>query len=123
MEGKFSVDTTAKAGSLEVTLHTASVATGDSERGQRARTRDEHLRTPDFFNSTEFPTMTYRSTAVMFDGDAPKTIEGNLTLLGVTKPVVLDVQRWKCGPEPRTKGSATCAGPSRRARSSVPNSA
>ena len=54
--------------------------------------------------------MTYRSTAVRFDGDAPKTIEGNLTLLGVTKPVVLEVQRWKCGPDPRTKGQRYMCG-------------
>jgi polyisoprenoid-binding protein YceI len=48
--------------------------------------------------------MTFRSTAVKFAGDDPDTIEGNLTLLGVTKPVALKVERWKCGPDPRTQG-------------------
>jgi polyisoprenoid-binding protein YceI len=102
--GKFSIDRGGKTGALEVVIQTASVSTGDTEREGRPRTRDEHLRTPDFFNAAEFPTMTYRSTAVKFAGDNPDVIEGNLTLLGVTKPVALKVERWRCGPDPRTQG-------------------
>jgi polyisoprenoid-binding protein YceI len=102
--GKFSVDRAAKAGALEVVIQTASVSTGDIERDGRPRTRDEHLRTPDFFNSAEFPTMTYRSTAIKFAGDNPDLIEGNLTLLGVTRPVSLKIEKWRCGPDPRTQG-------------------
>jgi polyisoprenoid-binding protein YceI len=102
--GKFSIDRTAKAGEMEVVIQTASVTTGDNDRDGRPRTRDEHLRAPDFFNVAEFPTMTFRSTAVRFAGDSPDSIEGNLTLLGVTKPIVLKVERWKCGPDPRTQG-------------------
>lgn len=102
--GKFSIDRAAKTGSLEVAIPTATVNTGDPDREGRPRTRDEHLRTPDFFNSAEFPTMTFRSTAVKFGGDNPETVEGNLTLLGVTKPMALKVERWKCGPDPRTQG-------------------
>lgn len=102
--GKFSIDRGAKAGSLEVVIQTASVSTGDTDRDGRPRTRDEHLRTPDFFNVAEFPTMTFRSTAVKFAGDNPDVIEGNLTLLGATKPVALKVNRWRCGPDPRTQG-------------------
>jgi polyisoprenoid-binding protein YceI len=41
---------------------------------------------------------------VRFAGDNPDTIEGNLTLLGVTKPVTLRIERWRCGPDPRTQG-------------------
>jgi polyisoprenoid-binding protein YceI len=102
--GKFSIDRAAKTGALEVVIQTASVNTGDNDRDSRPRTRDEHLRTADFFNVAEFPTMTFRSTAVKFAGDNPDTIEGNLTLLGISKPVVLKVERWKCGPDPRTQG-------------------
>ena len=102
--GKFSIDRAAKSGTLEVVIQTASVSTGDTDRDGRPRTRDEHLRTPDFFNVAEFPTMTFRSTAVKFAGDNPEVIEGNLTLLGVTKPVALKVNRWRCGPDPRTQG-------------------
>jgi polyisoprenoid-binding protein YceI len=102
--GKFSIDRAAKGGTLEVVIPTATVNTGDPEREGRPRTRDEHLRTPDFFNSAEFPTMTYRSTGVKFSGDNPDMIEGTLTLLGVTRPVALKVERWRCGPDPRTQG-------------------
>ncbi|MGH8682385.1 MAG: YceI family protein [Burkholderiales bacterium] len=102
--GKFTIDRAAKTGTLELVIQTASVSTGDPERDGRPRTRDEHLRSPDFFNVAEFPTMTYRATGVKFRGDDPDVIEGNLTLLGVTKPVQIKIERWKCGPDPRTQG-------------------
>jgi polyisoprenoid-binding protein YceI len=102
--GKFTIDRAAKTGTLEIVIQTVTVSTGDSERDGRPRTRDEHLRNPDFFNSAEFPTMTFRSTAVKFKGDDPEVVEGNLTLLGVTRPVALKIERWKCGPDPRTQG-------------------
>lgn len=102
--GKFTIDRAAKTGTLEVSIPTATVNTGDIERDGRPRTRDEHLRTADFFNSAEFPVMTFKSTAVKFAGDDPDVVEGNLTLLGVTKPVSLKLERWRCGPDPRTKG-------------------
>jgi polyisoprenoid-binding protein YceI len=102
--GKFSIDRAAKTGMLEVVIQTASLSTGDTERDSRPRTRDEHLRNPDFFNVQEFPTMTFRASSIKFKGDDPEIIEGNLTLLGVTKPVALKVERWRCGPDPRTQG-------------------
>lgn len=102
--GKFTIDRAAKTGTLEIVIQTASLSTGDPDREGRARTRDEHLRTPDFFNAAEFPTLTFRSTGIKFKGDDPEVIEGNLTLLGVTKPVALRIERWKCGPDPRTQG-------------------
>lgn len=108
--GKFNIDRTAKTGALEIVIQAASVTTGDNEREGRPRTRDEHLRTADFFNVAEFPTLTYRSTAVKFAGDNLDVIEGNLTLLGVTKPVALKLERWKCGPDPRTQGKRFMCG-------------
>jgi len=102
--GNFSIDRAAKTGTLEIVIQTATLSTGDTDRGVRRRTRDEHLRSPDFFNVAEFPTMTYRATNVRFAGDGPDVIEGELTLLGVTKPVSLKVERWRCGPDPRTAG-------------------
>lgn len=109
--GKFTIDRAAKTAALEIVVQTASVTTGDNERDGRPRTRDEHLRTPDFFNIVEFPTMTYRSTVVKFSGDNPDSIEGNLTLLGVSKPVALKIERWKCGPDMvRTQGKRFMCG-------------
>ena len=99
---KFTLDRAAKAGSVDVTVETASVDSGDSEKGSRPRSRDEHLRSADFFNAAEFPRMTYKSTGVVFTGDNPTMVEGNLTLLGVTKPVTLTLERFKCNPASAT---------------------
>ncbi|MBI5276941.1 MAG: polyisoprenoid-binding protein [Burkholderiales bacterium] len=103
MSGKVVLDTAAKNGSLEVKIQTASVSTGDDKRAAGGRSRDEHLRTPDFFNSAEFPEMTYKSTKFNFAGEKLESVEGNLTLLGVTKPVKLTVTSFNCGPHPFNK--------------------
>ena len=101
--GKFMLDHAAKKASLEISVETASVDTGDSVRGSRPRARDEHLRTADFFNVQEFPQMTFKSTNVKFAGDNPSEIDGQLTLLGVSKPLVLKVDRWICKDNPNNK--------------------
>ncbi|HYN11688.1 MAG TPA: YceI family protein, partial [Burkholderiales bacterium] len=56
--GKFTLDAAARSGSVDLAVETASLTTGDNERGSRPRARDEHLRTADFFNVQEFPRMT-----------------------------------------------------------------
>ena len=96
--GTFTIDRAAKTGSLDATVDTASVDTNENDKGSRARSRDEHLRSADFFNAAEFPKMTFKSTKVNFSGDNPSSVEGNLTLLGVTKPETLTIQRFKCNP-------------------------
>ena len=98
--GKFTIDRAAKTGSAELTIETASVTTGDNVRGNRPRSRDEHLRQADFFNATEFPAITFKSTKVNFGAELPASVEGNLTLSGVTKPVTLTFERFKCGKNP-----------------------
>lgn len=103
MTGKVVLDQTAKTGTLEVKIPTSTVSTGDGKRADGTRSRDDHLRAADFFNSTEFPEMTYKSTKFNFNGDALESIDGNLTLLGVSKPVKLTVSSFKCGPHPFTK--------------------
>lgn len=107
--GKFTIDPQGKSGTLTFSVETASLTTGDGDRGERPRSRDEHLRSPDFFNCAEFPRMTYKAADVVFNGGAPSEIRGQLTLLGVTRPVALKVDRWKCGPHPVTK-RAMCGG-------------
>lgn len=107
--GKFIIDRAAKTGSLEYVIDTTSVNTGDIDRGSRPRTRDEHLKTPDFFNVAEFPRMTYKASNVKFTGDFPSEVQGDLTMLGVTRPVTLRVDRWKCGVNPFYKREA-CGG-------------
>lgn len=72
-------DSTASA-----TIDVASINTNQAQR-------DEHLRTSDFFNVEEFPEMTFKSTGVAVDG-GDLTINGDLTLSGVTKPVTLEAE-------------------------------
>ncbi|WP_448208068.1 YceI family protein [Azospirillum sp. sgz302134] len=81
---------------VAVTVDTASVDTNHAKR-------DEHLRSPDFFNAKEFPKMTFKSTKIEKTGDKTGKLYGDLTLLGVTKPVVLDVTFNKDGVSPASK--------------------
>lgn len=103
MAGKITFDQAAKTGSLDATIASASVNTGDVKRADGSRSRDEHLRTADFFNSAEYPELVYKSTKFNFKGDDVESVEGTLTMLGVTKPVKLSVTSFKCGPHPFTK--------------------
>ncbi|MCJ0761607.1 YceI family protein [Variovorax terrae] len=111
MSGKITVDRSTRTGALEVKIDTASLTTGDAkhEAGSWAtknygpRSRDEHLRSADFFNVAEFPEATYKSSRLVFSGDNLEAIEGNLTLLGVTKPLKLSITAFKCGPHPFTR--------------------
>jgi polyisoprenoid-binding protein YceI len=103
MTGKVVFDPAAKTGALEVKIATASVGTGDAKRADGGRSRDDHLRSADFFNSNEYPDMVFKSTKFNFNGDAVESVEGNLTLLGVTKPIKLAVSGFKCGPHPFSK--------------------
>ena len=103
MSGSFSFDRAAKTGSTELKIETASITTGDSVKGTRPQSRDDHLKGGDFFNVKEFPTMTFKSTKVNFSGELPSGVEGQLTLLGVSKPVSLSFERFKCGQNPFTK--------------------
>ncbi|MEC7029178.1 MAG: YceI family protein, partial [Pseudomonadota bacterium] len=78
---------------VEVTIQTASIDM-DMEKW------DDHLKNADFFNVEEFPTMTFKSSAIEVTGEKTGKITGDLTLLGVTKPVTLDVVSHKAGEFP-----------------------
>ncbi len=98
--GKITLDTAAKSGSIDITIDTASINTGHGKR-------DDHLRSEDFFNVAKFPTMTFKSTKLKFNGDKVVGADGELTLLGVTKPVSLNVDWFVCGTHPINK-KAVC---------------
>jgi polyisoprenoid-binding protein YceI len=101
--GKFVIDRAAKTGSAELTIESASISTGDNDKGARPRARDEHLRTADFFNVAEFPRISFKSSGVKFAGDNPAEITGSLTMVGVTKPLTFKVDRWVCKDHPMSK--------------------
>ncbi|HEY3433480.1 MAG TPA: YceI family protein [Rhodocyclaceae bacterium] len=97
--GKIVLDKEAKTGSVDVTIDTKSVDTGyDVFNG--------HIQGEDFFNTEKYPTATFKSTKVNFDGDKPSTVEGNLTIKGVTKPVTLTVSSFQAMPHPMMKKDA-----------------
>ncbi|ABP81564.1 YceI family protein [Stutzerimonas stutzeri] len=82
-DGDFSFDAAKPEESkVNVTLKTASVDTNHAER-------DKHLRSDDFLNVAKHPTATFESTSVKSTGGGTADITGNLTLNGVTKPVVI----------------------------------
>ena len=97
--GKVVFDKVAKTGSVDITIDTKSVSTG-------AATFNEHIQGEDFLDTAKFPTATFKSTKVVFEGDKPAKIEGNLTLKGVTKPVTLTVTSFQTMPHPMVKKDA-----------------
>jgi polyisoprenoid-binding protein YceI len=83
VEGTITVAEVPEESSVEVRIGAASVRTGEDQR-------DTHLRSGDFFDTDTHPHWTFASTAVEQDGEQWK-VTGDLTIAGVTKPVVLDV--------------------------------
>ncbi len=97
--GKVVFDAEAKTGSVDITIDMKSVNTGfDDFNG--------HLQGEDFLDTAKFPTATFKSTKVVFEGDKPKAIEGNLTNKGGTKPVILTVTSFQSMPHPMMKKPA-----------------
>ena len=97
--GKIVFDAEAKTGSVDITIDMKSVNTGfDDFNG--------HIQGEDFLDTAKFPTATFKSTKVVFEGDKPKSIEGHLTIKGVTKPVTLTVTSFQAMPHPMLKKPA-----------------
>lgn len=90
--GKIVFDKEAKTGEVDVVIDTKSVDTGSI--------LDEHIQGEDFLDTAQYPTATFKSTQVIFKGDQPVAIKGNLTLKGVTKPVTLTVTSFRAMPHP-----------------------
>jgi polyisoprenoid-binding protein YceI len=72
------------ASKVEAVIDVASISTREPDR-------DNHLKSPDFFDVAKFPTITFKSSSVAPDGKGYK-VTGDLTLHGVTKPVILEVE-------------------------------
>lgn len=91
--GKIVIDRQAKTGSVEVTVDTTSVNTGFP-------LFNEHIQGKDFLDTATYPTATFKSTQLKFDGDKLVSADGVLTLKGISKPVTLKVTSFHCMPHP-----------------------
>ena len=97
--GSVVLDRKAKTGSVDVIIDAASVNTGYA-------VFNEHLKAADFFDTTVYPTLTFKSSKMSFKGDQPVSVAGDLTIKGVTKPVTLKITHFKCQPHPMLKVEA-----------------
>jgi polyisoprenoid-binding protein YceI len=85
VSGTITVDDEPERSHVEVAIKVASIETGDPRR-------DDHLRSPDFFDAEKYPTITFRSTKVEPMTSDSWTVTGDLIVRGVTRPVTLQVE-------------------------------
>lgn len=86
--GSVTLDAAAKSGSVEIEVSTASIDFGHDEM-------NEHARSEDWLNVAKFPNMKYKGK-LKFKGDAPVSLDGELTLKGVTRPLSLKINNFNC---------------------------
>jgi len=101
-QGKATLDFAGQKGHVEFTIQTSSL-----DMGTAAWTT--HVKSEGLFDVTKYPTMTFKSDDVVFAGGKVVAANGELTLLGVTKPVRIAVNRFACAENPMNK-KPMCAG-------------
>lgn len=94
--GTVVLDREAGTGTVNIEVDIASIDFGHDEM-------NDHARKPDLFDATAFPTATYTGTLAGFVDGKPTRVDGELTLHGVTKPVVLAIRTFKCMEHPMLK--------------------
>lgn len=97
--GTVTIDRAAHTGSVDVTIDAKSVNTGST-------LFNEHIQGEGFFDTAKYPTITYKSDRLVFEGDRLVSVQGDLTIKGVTRPVALLVTSFKCMPHPMMKKDA-----------------
>jgi polyisoprenoid-binding protein YceI len=99
--GSIVLDREAKTGTVDISIDTASVQTGLADL-------DKHLKGNDFFDVEKFPTASYKGKVTRFKDGAPVEVQGDLTLRGVTRPVTLALDSFKCMSHPMKKDTELC---------------
>jgi len=94
--GIVEIDTAARSGSVDVIVDIATIDLAHDKL-------NEHVSSPEMLDVAKYPTAEYKGKFVEFANGAPKTIAGDLTLHGVTKPVTLTIDSFKCMENPMTK--------------------
>jgi polyisoprenoid-binding protein YceI len=97
--GTITIDRAAKTGSVDVVIDAKSVDTGYP-------LFNGHIQGEDFFDTEKYSTITFKSNKFKFDGDKLASVDGNLTIKGITKPVTLTVTSFLCMPHPIAKKDA-----------------
>jgi polyisoprenoid-binding protein YceI len=94
--GTIVLDRAAKTGSVDITIDANSLDFGHEKL-------NTHAKTADMFDVAQFPTATYKSNSITFKDGVPASVKGELTLHGVTKPVTLAINKFKCIEHPMLK--------------------
>src|SRR6202051_4513829 len=91
--GTVEIDVAAKTGTVDVVIDTATVDFAHDKL-------NAHVSSPEMLDVAKYPTAEYKGKFVEFANGAPKTVSGELTLHGVTKPVTLTINSFKCFEHP-----------------------
>jgi len=97
--GTITLDRAAKTGTIDVVIDAKSVNTGYP-------LFNEHIQAEDFFDTQKYPVITFKSDRMKFDGGKLVSVDGNLTIKGITRPVTLTVTSFICMPHPMLKKDA-----------------
>jgi polyisoprenoid-binding protein YceI len=94
--GTVTLDRAARTGAVDITIDASSIDFGFPKL-------NEHAKSADIFDVQKFPTATYKSTSIQFDGDRPVMVNGELSLHGVTRTVPLHINKFACIQHPMLK--------------------
>lgn len=97
--GTIVLDRANKTGTVDITIDASTIDFGHEKM-------NAHAKGPDMFDVAKFPTATYKGKSITFNGDTPVAVNGELTLHGVTKPVTLTINKFKCIQHPMFKREA-----------------
>jgi polyisoprenoid-binding protein YceI len=94
--GTITLDKDKGTGKVDITVDVSSINFGMPKL-------DEHAKSAEIFDAAKFPTATYKGTLTKFKDGAPTEVDGQFTLHGVTKPLTLKINQFKCMMHPMTK--------------------
>lgn len=98
--GTVVLDKELQTGSVNVTMDMSTIDFGHEGL-------NDHAKEPEIFDVAQFPTATYTGQLTNFNDNSPTTVEGELTLHGVTRPVTLTINKFLCKPHPM-RGNEVC---------------
>ena len=97
--GSITLDRAAKTGNVDIVIDASTLDFGHEKM-------NEHAKKPDIFDAAKYPTATFKSKSIKYTGDVPTSVDGELTLHGVTKPLTLQINKFKCIMHPMLKKEA-----------------